>query len=85
MYSSSRVVEGLCRAVQSLRLSLSFDHGWALEGEDGHLCQQGGSRTGVHGEPLSEITNEKKMYPSSYAANVQANIRICLHDRMAAQ
>ena len=60
----SRVAEGL-RAVQSLRPSLLLDHGWALEGEDGHLRQQGGSRMGEHGELLSEIANEKRKIPNT--------------------
>jgi hypothetical protein len=56
------VAEGLCCAVQSLWPSLSLDHGWALKGEDGHLCQEGGLRIGERGELLSEIANEKKRY-----------------------
>ena len=60
--SSSCAAEGLRHAVQLSQPSLSLDHGWALEGEDRHLRQQGGLRIGEHGEPLSEIANEKKRY-----------------------
>jgi hypothetical protein len=63
-YPSSRTAEGL-RPVQSSRLSLSLDHGWALKGGDGHLRQQGGSRMGERGELLSEIANEKRKIPST--------------------
>jgi hypothetical protein len=48
-YSSSRVAEGLRRAVPSSRPSLSLDRGWASEGEDGHPRQQGGLLPG-HGK-----------------------------------
>jgi len=63
-YPSSRAAEGL-HAVQSSWPSLLLDHGWALEGEDGHLHQQGGSRMGECGELLSEIANEKRKIPST--------------------
>ena len=48
-YPSSHVAEGLHHAVPSSQPSLSLDHGWALEGEDGHPCQQGGLLLG-HGK-----------------------------------
>jgi hypothetical protein len=63
-YPTTRVAEGLRRAVQSSQLSLSLDRGRALEGEDGHLCKEGGSRMGEQGEPLREIANEKKKIPT---------------------
>jgi hypothetical protein len=39
------------------------------------------------GKALSEVANKKKryLYPSSHAADVQVNIRICLRDRKATQ
>src|SRR5216683_269358 len=60
----SYAAKGL-HAVQSSWPSLLLDHGWALEGEDGHLCQQGGLRMGEHSELLSEIANEKRKIPST--------------------
>ena len=61
-YPSSCVAKGLCCAVQLLQPLLLLDRGGALEREDRHLHQQGGSRIGEHGLPLNEIANEKKRY-----------------------
>ena len=40
------MAKGLHYAVQLSQPSLSLDHGWALEGKDMHLCQQGGVNDG---------------------------------------
>jgi hypothetical protein len=63
IYPTTCAAKGLCHAVQSLQPSLSLDHGRALEGEDGHLHKEEGSRMEEQGELLREIANEKKKIP----------------------
>jgi hypothetical protein len=46
MYSSLCMAEGLHHAIQSSWPLLLLDCGWALEGKDVHLHQQGGVKDG---------------------------------------